>query len=65
MAGYVLSGGPQSATHGINRYLTGKRRRDERLEPCTVRDEPWAKSSVHERPTLNVPITLHHAFLSI
>ena len=64
MAGYLLSDGPQSATHGINRYLTGKRRRDERLESSTICDELWAKSSVHERPALKVPITLHHAFLS-
>ena len=64
MAGYVLSSGPQSATQGINGYLTGQGRREELLQSCTIRDEPWARSSVHERPTLNVPITLHHALLS-
>ena len=64
MAGYLLSDGPQSAAQGINGYLTGKGRREEHLQSCTLRDEPWARSSVHERPTLNVPITLHHGFLS-
>ena len=64
MAGYVLAGGWQSATRGINGYLTCKARQGERLQSCTIRDEPWARSSVHDRPTLNVPITLHHGFLS-
>jgi len=64
MAGYILSGDPPSATHGINRYLTKKGRQDERLRPCLIRAEPWTRSSVHHRPRLNVPITLHHAFLS-
>lgn len=64
MAGYVLSGNPRSAASGINRYLTGKGRRDERLESSAICDEPWARSSIHQRPTLKVPITLHHAFLS-
>ena len=64
MAGYVLSGGPRSATRRINRFLTRRKRLDDRLRPCTLRDEPWARSSVHQRPKLKVPITLHHAFLS-
>lgn len=64
MVGYVLSGDPQSAAHGINRYLTGKERLDDQLQSCTIRDEPWARSSVHQRPNSTVPITLHHAFLS-
>ena len=65
MAGYVLSGDPQSAAHGINRYLTGKERLDDHLQSCTIRDDPWARSSVHQRPNSTVPITLHHAFLSL
>ena len=65
MAGYLLCGDPPSATDGINRYLTKKGRQDERLRPCLIRDEPWTRSSIHERPRLNVPITLHHAFLSL
>ena len=64
MAGYLLSDGPQCATHGVNRYLTCKGRQGERLQSCTLRDEPWARSSVHRRPNAMVPITLHHAFLS-
>ena len=65
MAGYLLSGGPQSATRGINRHLTKKGRQDERLRPCLIRDEPWTRSSVHQRPKLTLPITLHHAFLKL
>ena len=64
MAGYLLSGDPPSAACGINRYLDGRKRPDDRLWACTIRDEPWARSSVHQRPELNRPITLHHAFLS-
>ena len=64
MAGYLLSDGPQCATHGVNRYLTCKGRQGECLQSCTIRDEPWARSSVHRRPNAMVPITLHHAFLS-
>ena len=63
MAGYLLSGSPQWATCGINRYLDSRERGDDRLGACSLRDEPWARSSVHQRPELKVPITLHHAFL--
>ena len=62
MAGYLLSGSPRSATCGINRYLDGRKRRGDRLGACWLRDEPWARSSVHRRPHSIVPITLHHTF---
>ena len=63
MAGYLLSGSPQGATRGINRYSDSRKLRGDRLGACSLRDEPWARSSVHQRPELKVPITLHHAFL--
>ena len=65
MAGYLLSGDAAEAAAGVNRYLTGKERRPERLERSTLRDAPWARSSRHPRRAPAEPITLHHAFFRL
>ena len=65
MAGYLLSGDAAEAAAGVNRYLTGKERRPERLERSTLRNAPWARSSRHPRRAPVGPITLHHAFFSL
>ena len=53
-----------AATEASWYHLTFKERREDHLQSCTIRDEPWARSSVHQRPNSTVPITLHHPFLS-
>lgn len=63
MAGYLLSGDAGSATEGINRYLSGRGRRSDHLNTCTVFDADWARSSQHSRPRSIATIDLHHAFL--
>lgn len=65
MAGYLLSGDDRAATEGVNRYLTRKQRRPERLRRSTLRDAPWARSSRHPRRTPAGPIVLHHVFFSL
>ena len=64
MAAYVLSGSVDAATGGINRYLSGRGRAAERLNPCTVLTEAWARSSRHPRQPPATPIDVHHAFLT-
>ena len=65
MAGYLLSGGADDATAGINRYLSGQGRETEQLTCSTVLDETWVRSSRHPRPKPLAPIDLHHAFLAM
>lgn len=65
LAGYLLSGDAEAAVAGVNRYLSGKDRRPERLESSTVLDVPWARSSRHVRPAPAGPIALHHAFFGL
>lgn len=65
VAGYLLSGDAAEAAAGVNRYLTGKERRPERLERSPLRDAPWARSSRHPRRAAAGPITLHHAFFRL
>ena len=64
MAGYLLSGDAQSATAGINRYLSGQGRQSDHLNTCTAVDVDWARSSRHSRPKATLPVELHHAFLA-
>lgn len=65
LAGYLLSGDAEAAVACVNRYLSGKERRPERLESSTVLDVPWARSSRHVRPAPAGPIALHHAFFGL
>ena len=65
LAGYLLSGDAEAAVACVNRYLSGKERRPERLESSTVLDVPWARSSRHPRPAPAGPIALHHAFFGL
>ena len=65
MAGYLLSGGADDATAGINRYLSGQGRETEQLTCSTVLDETWVRSIRHPRPKPLAPIDLHHAFLAM
>ena len=65
LAGYLLSGDAAAAAAGVNRYLTRKQRRPERLKRSTLRAAPWARSSRHPRPAPADPITLHHAFFRL
>jgi len=62
MAGYLLSGDADTATAGINKYLTRKGRRPEHLGFSQTSNAPWAWSSRHSRPKPAEPIDLHHAF---
>ncbi len=65
MAGYVLSGTVGAVTSRINRYLSGRGRAAEHLNPCTVLAQAWARSSRHPRHPPAAPIELHHAFLTV
>ena len=65
MTGYLLAGDAEAAVAGVNRRLSGKGRRPERLESSTVLDVPWARSSRHVRPAPADPIALHHAFFGL
>lgn len=65
MAGYLLSGDAAAAAAGINRYLSGKARHAEHLEPSGVLEEPWVWGSRHTRATPLQPIKLHHAFFGL
>ena len=65
MVGYLLSGNADSASDGINAYLTGRGRRSEHLRPSSVPAAPWARSSRHRRQDSGEPITLHHAFCGL
>ena len=59
MVGYLLTGTVEDAVGKINSHLS----ESQKLRPCTVIDEPWARSSEHPRPTSLGPIRLHHAML--
>lgn len=63
MAGYLLTGDAQSASAGINLYLTGRGRESDHLNDSTVVDADWARTSRHPRSKPAAPIDLHHAFL--
>ena len=62
MAGYLLSGHAETATEGINKYLTGRGCQTEQLVPSRIPNAPWARSSRHSRPKPASPIDLYHAF---
>ena len=65
MAGYLLSGAAAATTAGINRYLSGKARHAEHLEPSGVLEESWVWGSRHPRAAPSPPIELHHAFFGL
>jgi hypothetical protein len=63
MAGFVLSDNAASAAAGINRYLAGQKRHNERLGlPGLLASEPEVRGSQHNRAG-GTPIALHHCFL--
>ena len=64
MVGYLVSGDIDAVTTRINQYLSSQGRQSEKLGSCTVLAEDWARSSRHSRPTRQVAIDLHHAFLA-
>ena len=63
MVGYLLSVDAEAAASGINGFLSRKGRESDHLGPCTVLEQPWARSSRHARQSPAQPIDLHHAFL--
>ena len=65
LAGYLLSGDVQAAVERVNKHLSRKKRRPERLESSTILDAPWARSSRHWRSAPAGPIALHHAFFGL
>ena len=63
MIGYLVAGDAKAAAAGINRYLKGRSRAPEKLEPSELVAASWAWGSVHPREG-GLPIELHHAFLA-
>ena len=63
MVGYVLMGTTDDAANGINKYLAGRKRADDRIVPSTVVVGSWLRESRHQRLAHDL-IVLHHAFLS-
>lgn len=64
MVGYLISGEAAAAVSGINKYLTGKGRQAERLEPSNIINESGTWKSDHPR-TGSSPIELRHTFFRL
>ena len=64
MVGYLISGQAAAAVSGINKYLTGKGRQAERLEPSNIIKEPCTWESDHPRAGSS-SIELYHAFFRL
>lgn len=61
MVGYLISGEAAAAVSGINKYLAGKGRQAEHLEPSNTIKASHTWKSAHPR-TGSSPIELRHAF---
>ena len=64
MVGYLISGETAAAVSGINKYLSGKGREAERLEPSNIIKASRTWKSVHPR-TGSSAIELRHAFFRL
>lgn len=63
MTGYLIAGDAEFAVGGVNRYLNGKSRSAENLQPSILIAESWVWRSRHQREGRS-RIELHHALLS-
>ena len=63
MVGYAIRDTVADAVAGINRYLDGRDRHDDRLKPSRLIND-WARRSKHARAGRE-PVKLHHAFLIV
>lgn len=63
MAGYVLSGDGAAAVCGVNRYLNGRGRNEEKLARSDALRTLDCWKSQHDRGTGREPIHLEHIFL--
>lgn len=64
MVGYLLSGDAAAAVSGVNRYLTGKGRQAQCLEPSNIINDFCTWKSSHPR-TGSSSIELYHAFFRL
>lgn len=64
MVGYLLSGDAAAVVLGVNRYLTGKGRQAQHLEPSNIINEFYTWKSSHPR-TGSSSIELYHAFFRL
>ncbi len=64
MVGYLLSGDAAATVSGVNRYLSGKGRQAQYLEPSNIINNFYTWKSSHPR-TISSPIELHHAFFRL
>jgi hypothetical protein len=64
LVGYVISGSPQEAADGVNRYLQKFSRDAEKLTPSSVVPAFHTWRSTHAR-SRSTSIELHHALLKV